>query len=155
MAGKKDDDWSSSFTLDNHLCFSLYVCSREFISSYDPFLSKLNLTYTQYVTMTVLWEEHQALTKHLKERLFLDSGTLTPVLKKLEEKGLVTKERSKKDARDVVVTLTETGKAMQKEAQEFPEGMRQLFSEIEQKEELNQLLHQMMTVFQNRRKSKV
>ena len=78
--------------LDNQLCFPLYVCAKEVVNRYTPYLSELGLTYTQYVTMMVMWEEKQVLTRRLKERLYLDSGTLTPVLRRLEEKGFISIE---------------------------------------------------------------
>ena len=106
--------------LDNQMCFPLYVCAREIINAYTPYLSKIDLTYTQYVTMMVMWEEKQVLTRHLRERLFLDSGTLTPVIKKLEEKGYITKERSREDARDLVVTITQKGEELQEKAGMIP-----------------------------------
>lgn len=96
--------------LDNQLCFSFYAISREIIKLYKPILDKFNLTYTQYITMLVLWEEEEINFKRLGERLHLDSGTLTPVVKKLEAMDLVTKYRTKEDDRVVVVKLTEKGK---------------------------------------------
>ncbi|MCR4843332.1 MAG: MarR family transcriptional regulator [Eubacterium sp.] len=107
--------------LDNQLCFPLYVCAREIVNLYTPYLKEIDLTYTQYVTMMVMWEEKSVRTRHLQERLFLDSGTLTPVIKKLVEKGLVTKERSKDDARDRIVTLTDEGEALADKAAKIPE----------------------------------
>ena len=82
--------------LDNQLCFPLYACSREIIRTYKPFLDAIDLTYTQYITMMVVWEERQISVKEMGKRLYLDSGTLTPVLKKLEAKGYVTRKRSEK-----------------------------------------------------------
>ena len=76
--------------LDHQLCFPLYACAREIIKLYRPFLDKIGLTYTQYITMMVLWEEQSISSRELGKRLFLDSGTLTPVLKKLENSGYVT-----------------------------------------------------------------
>lgn len=98
--------------LDNQLCFSFYAISREIIKLYKPILDKFNLTYTQYITMLVLWEEEEINFKRLGERLHLDSGTLTPVVKKLEAMDLVTKYRTKEDDRVVVVKLAEKGKAL-------------------------------------------
>lgn len=98
--------------LENQLCFSFYAISREIIKLYKPILDKFNLTYTQYITMLVLWEEEEINFKRLGERLHLDSGTLTPVVKKLEAMELVTKYRTKEDDRVVVVKLTEKGKAL-------------------------------------------
>ena len=92
--------------LKNQLCFPLYACSKEIVRMYKPFLDALDLTYTQYITMMVLWELKQVSVKELGERLYLDSGTLTPVLKKLEQKGYIKRERSKEDERMLVVTVT-------------------------------------------------
>ena len=95
--------------LSKQLCFPLYACSREMIKLYKPWLDELGLTYTQYITMMVLWE-HKAMTvKALGQELFLDSGTLTPLLKKLEEKGLVVRHRDRNDKRTVHISLTEKG----------------------------------------------
>ena len=109
--------------LRNQLCFPLYACARETVKLYKPWLDQLGLTYTQYITMMVLWE-HKALTvKALGQQLYLDSGTLTPLLKKLEEKGLVTRRRSSEDERNLIVTITEQGEAMRDEARNIPGEM--------------------------------
>ena len=109
--------------LSNQLCFPLYACSRETIKLYKPYLDELGLTYTQYITMMVLWE-HKAMTvKALGQELYLDSGTLTPLLKKLEEKGLVTRRRSDLDERNLIVTITEKGEAMRDQALHIPAEM--------------------------------
>ena len=89
--------------LENQLCFPLYACSKEIIKKYKPFLDKLDLTYTQYITMLVLWEEKNINVKTLGDKLLLDSGTLTPLLKKLEEKGYIERKRSIKDERKLIV----------------------------------------------------
>ena len=84
--------------LENQLCFPLYACSREIVKKYKPYLDELDLTYTQYITMLVLWEQGQINVKELGECLYLDSGTLTPLLKKLEMKGWVTRHKMLGDA---------------------------------------------------------
>ena len=109
--------------LDNQLCFSLYALSREVIKLYNPLLDKYNLTYTQYIAMLVMWEEESIIFKELGKRLHLDSGTLTPVVKKLESMELVTKYRNKEDDRIVTVELTEKGKALKDEILEVPDKM--------------------------------
>ena len=109
--------------IENQLCFPLYACSREIIKMYKPFLDNIDLTYTQYITMLILWEKGQASAKELGERLYLDSGTLTPLLKKLESKNLVKRRRSKEDERSLIVTLTEDGVALKDKAVEIPAGM--------------------------------
>ena len=109
--------------LENQLCFPLYACSKEIIKQYKPFLDKIDLTYTQYITMMVLWEDKQIGVKALGEKLYLDSGTLTPLLKKLEAKGLITRHRSKEDERNLIVTITEAGEALRDEAVDIPMDM--------------------------------
>jgi len=106
--------------LDNQLCFPLYAASREIIKLYHDPLSKLGLTYTQYITMMVLWEEKSITVKDLGKRLFLDSGTLTPLLKALEKEGYITRTRSKEDERVLVVELTEEGKKLKEKAASVP-----------------------------------
>ena len=106
--------------LENQLCFPLYACAKEVVRLYTPFLDPLGLTYTQYITMLVLWEKKLVSVKTLGELLWLDSGTLTPLLKKLEAKGLVTRSRSKEDERSVEIGLTDAGAALEKEAAEVP-----------------------------------
>jgi len=117
-----NDDFSP-LKLENQLCFPLYACSREIIKRYTPHLDKIGLTYTQYITMMVLWEKRSVGVKELGDKLFLDSGTLTPVLKKLEAKGLVTRARSRTDERSLVVSITEAGDALRAQAAEIPAQM--------------------------------
>jgi DNA-binding MarR family transcriptional regulator len=111
--------------LENQLCFPLYACAREVVKKYKPFLDDIDLTYTQYVTMMVLWEKPSVTSKEIGERLHLDSGTLTPVIKKLAEKGLVTRARSPEDERNLVVTLTDAGLALRDRAACIPGQMGQ------------------------------
>ena len=106
--------------LENQLCFLLYASSREIVKRYKPLLDKIDLTYTQYIAMLVLWEKKQLTVKELGECLYLDSGTLTPLLKKLEYKGFVTRVRSEKDERSLVVTLTQEGEKLKEQAVEIP-----------------------------------
>jgi len=111
--------------LENQLCFPLYACAREVVKKYKPFLDDIDLTYTQYVTMMVLWGKPTVTSKEIGERLHLDSGTLTPVIKKLAEKGLVTRARSAEDERNLVVTLTDAGLALRDRAACIPGQMGQ------------------------------
>ncbi len=106
--------------LENQLCFPLYACSREIVKKYKPFLDRLDLTYTQYIVMMVLWEKKCVNVKELGQCLYLDSGTLTPLLKKLEAKGFLTRERSEKDERSLAVTLTDKGEELKEQAAEIP-----------------------------------
>lgn len=106
--------------LENQLCFPLYACSREVVKKYTPFLQEIDLTYTQYIVMMVLWEQESATAKLLGQRLHLDSGTLTPLLKRLEGEGLVHRTRSAQDERSLVVSLTEKGRALKERAASIP-----------------------------------
>ena len=107
--------------LENQLCFPLYAASKEVIRRYKPLLDKVDLTYTQYIAMMVLWEENEINVKTLGEKLFLDSGTLTPLLKKLESKGYITRKRLDKDERNLDISITKEGLALQKKVKNVPE----------------------------------
>ncbi|MDU2680655.1 MAG: MarR family transcriptional regulator [Clostridium sp.] len=113
----------NNLKLDNQICFSLYAVSREIIKLYKPILDKIKLTYTQYIVMLVLWEERKATVKHLGNRLHLDSGTLTPLLKKLEGMELITRYRDKNDDRVVIAELTKKGSDLQEKAKDVPSKM--------------------------------
>ena len=110
--------------LKNQLCFPLYATSKEIVRKYKPFLDRLDLTYTQYIAMLVLWEARSISVKELGELLYLDSGTLTPVLKKLETKGYIDRNRSKEDERSLIVSVTKKGDELRDEAANIPEKMR-------------------------------
>lgn len=114
---------SDGLRLENQLCFPLYACSRQIVKKYKPFLDELDLTYTQYITMMVMWEKRQMSVKELGECLFLDSGTLTPLLKKLEQKGWVTRRRAREDERVLIVTLTPEGEELRSKAVDIPSKM--------------------------------
>ena len=107
--------------LEKQLCFPLYAVSKEIVKKYKPFLDELDLTYTQYITMMVMWEHKEMNVKELGEHLYLDSGTLTPVLKKLEQKGWVKRNRAKEDERVLIVTLTTEGEKLRDKAVEIPQ----------------------------------
>lgn len=109
--------------LENQLCFTIYACSREFTKLYQPHLDKIGLTYSQYLVMLVLWERRQCTVKELGEALFLDSGTLTPLLKRLQAAGLILRERSLQDERKVLISLTEQGQSLKQEALSIPGKM--------------------------------
>ncbi|MGD6793289.1 MarR family winged helix-turn-helix transcriptional regulator [Metabacillus indicus] len=113
----------NSLSLEQQLCFSIYACSREMTKLYRPILQELGLTYPQYLVMLVLWEQEKISVKALGKELLLDSGTLTPLLKRLEEAGFVQRNRSKKDERKVNICLTERGRKLQTEAYRVPEYM--------------------------------
>ncbi|WP_027632513.1 MarR family winged helix-turn-helix transcriptional regulator [Clostridium hydrogeniformans] len=109
--------------LDNQLCFAIYACSKEIIRLYRPYLEPLNLTYTQYITLLALLEKDEVSVKELGDKLYLDSGTLTPLLKKLEEHGHITRTRSKDDERKVVIRLTEPGRSLNEKFKDIPNGI--------------------------------
>ena len=114
-------DKFESLKLSNQVCFPLYAASREVIKLYKPFLDEYNLTYTQYITMLVLWEDGKITIKELCKKLYLDSGTITPVIKKLEAMGLLIKYRDKSDERIVNVELTDKGRELKEEIVKVPE----------------------------------
>ena len=116
MAG----DGYDCLKLENQLCFPMYVCAKEIVKKYRPFLDPLGITYTQYIALLVLWERDAVSVKDLGDRMFLDSGTLTPLLRKLEEKGYVSRTRDPADERSVVVTLTPEGKNLREKAVDIP-----------------------------------
>ena len=106
--------------LERQLCFPLYACSKEIIKKYTNILKEIDLTYTQYITMMVLWEEKEINVKKLGEKLYLDSGTLTPLLKKLENKGYIKRSRSKKDERNLIITITKEGENLKTRVKHIP-----------------------------------
>ncbi len=119
----ENQDKYESLKLSNQLCFPLYACSKEIIRKYKPYLDEIDLTYTQYIAMMVLWEKKTVNVKMLGECLYLDSGTLTPVLKKLESKGYITRERSSEDERNLVVSITPEGEKLKDKALSIPPSM--------------------------------
>ena len=134
--------------LDNQLCFSLYVCSKEVIKKYKPLLEPYGLTYTGYITMMALWEKDNINVKELGSRLFLDSGTLTPLLKKLEALGYVERTRDPRDERNIIIRLTDKGRDLKNIAVCVP---RQMMDELDisnmKAALLMKTLHQLMDAF--------
>lgn len=106
--------------LEDQVCFSIYACSREITRLYRPMLEQMGLTYPQYLVLLVLWEKQECTVKDLGELLYLDSGTLTPLLKRMQESGLVTRQRSPEDERKVLIRLTETGYSLKEKVKEIP-----------------------------------
>lgn len=106
--------------LDNQLCFPMYAASRKIVKTYTPYLKPLGLTYTQYITLMVLWEEGEVKIKDLGEKLYLDTGTLTPLLKKMEDAGLLTRKRSEEDERVVNVKITDKGMQLRDKCLDIP-----------------------------------
>lgn len=130
--------------LENQICFSIYATAREVTKLYKPLLEELNVTYPQYLALLVLWEEDCITVKEMGRRLYLDSGTLTPMLKRMETAGLLYRERSKHDERSVVVYLTEQGKEAEQTADSIP---YQLLDQLNMDaEELKQFKASMMKV---------
>ena len=138
--------------LENQLCFPLYASARKIVAAYTPYLKKIGLTYAQYVTMMVLWEEKEITMHDLGQRLFLDSGTLTPVLKRLESYEYLNRQRKQDDERLVWVTITEKGEELRQQAASIPQAMAcivnrdgQLFSR-EEAVKLKKQLYQIIEV---------
>ena len=131
--------------LENQLCFPLYACSKEVIRKYKPLLDRLDLTYTQYIAMMVLWEKKKTNVKEMGEALFLDSGTLTPLLKKLEQKGYITRHRKKSDERNLMVSVTKKGMQLREEAVRIPEEIGSCICiPPEDAKKLYELLHKVL-----------
>ena len=118
-----DQERYGALLLENQLCFPLYACSREVIKRYRPHLDALGLTYTQYIALMVIWAEGTVSVRDLGKRLYLDSGTLTPVLKTLEKMGVIIRRRSAQDERVLLVTITEAGLALRDKAIDVPKAV--------------------------------
>lgn len=118
----------TALKLENQLCFPLYAASKEVVKQYKQLLDPLGLTYTQYIAMMVLWDEESINVKSLGKRLYLDSGTLTPMLKKMEAKGWVLRNRDLKDERNVIITLTKEGEKLKVAAAHIPQEISQCIS---------------------------
>jgi len=131
--------------LDGQLCFPLYACARKVIGAYTPLLKPLGLTYTQYIVMLELWEKEKEKVGELCHRLYLDCGTITPMLKKMEESGWLTRCRCKVDERVVYVALTEKGRALREQVKDIPAQVSKCVP-LEQEEafELYRLLHKLL-----------
>ena len=115
-----DDQAVEAMKLANQLCFPLYAAARNVTSLYTPWLKPLGLTYTQYIALLALWEKDGQTVGEIGEKLMLDNGTLSPLLKKMEQAGLVRRQRSREDERVVVVSLTEAGRALREKAKDVP-----------------------------------
>ncbi len=134
--------------LENQLCFPLYACAKEIVRGYTPLLEPLGMTYTQYIAMMVLWEHKSISIKDMGKLLYLDSGTLTPMLKKMERNGWLCRKRSQDDERIVIISITDKGEAMQEKATEVPIKMAQCLKlNNEEAMHLYVLLHKMMKTF--------
>lgn len=113
----------NNLKLDEQLCFPLYVCSKEIIKRYKPFLEQIDLTYTQYIVMMVMWEENKIQFRELAKKLYLESNTLTPVLKKLENKKLIERKKITGNEKNVVLTITKKGIELKEKAKLVPEKL--------------------------------
>lgn len=134
--------------LENQLCFPLYACAKEVVRRYTPFLEPLGLTYTQYVAMMVMWEHKSISVRDMGKLLFLDSGTLTPMLKKMEKAGWICRKRSEEDERMVIVSITEMGEELHDKAAEIPARMAGcVILENDEAMQLYDLLHKLMKTF--------
>ena len=137
--------------LESHLCFPLYAAARETMKLYRPYLEPLGLTYTQYIALLVIWEVKSISVKDLGKRLYLDSGTLTPVLKSLEGKGYITRFRSTEDERVLIVELTDSGVELREKAFNIPIEMAAKIKNFT-REEMITLYHMLYKLLENAEK---
>lgn len=146
----KEFNPDDTLKLSNQLCFPLYASGKEITRKYKPFLDKLDITYTQYIVLMVLWEKDHVSVKEIGERLYLDSGTLTPLLNKLLTKGYISKKSLPRDNRELIISLTDKGLELKKEAYEIPPQIAKevKLSEDEAKE-LYRLLYKVLEGFKD------
>ena len=139
-----------SLKLENQLCFPLYACAKEVVRRYRPMLEPLGLTYTQYIAMMVMWEHRTITMSQLGQLLYLDSGTLTPLLKKMERQGWIRRERSRDDERNMIIHLTSEGERLRSRVGDVPARMAGCVDlDAQQMQELYRLLHAMLQRFYN------
>ena len=143
-------DHHEAMKLDNQLCFPLYAAARSVVSLYTPYLKPLGLTYTQSIVFLVLWEKDGITVGEICDRLMLDSGTLSPLLKKMEQSGLIERKRSSEDDRVVLITLTPEGRALQDKAKEVPVKIAGC---IDLPEEKAQMLYMLLNELLDKRRS--
>ncbi|MBP8969658.1 MAG: MarR family transcriptional regulator [Lachnospiraceae bacterium] len=132
--------------LKNQLCFPLYACGRKIVGNYTPYLKPLGLTYTQYIVLMVLWEKESVTVGQLGETLCLDAGTLTPLLKRLEKAGYVTRQRSREDERVTIIAITAEGNKLKKKCKDIPAKMAEKGTRLTEKEvqQLYKLLYKFL-----------
>ena len=136
--------------LENQLCFPLYACAKEVVRAYTPLLNELDITYTQYITMMVIWDRSSINMKELGKLLYLDSGTLTPLLKKLEQAGYIVRKRDEQDERSVIVQVTDRGLELREKALNVPEKAGKCISlEAEDAKELYRILYELLEQFRS------
>ena len=140
-----DHDYHEIMKLNNQLCFPLYAAARNVTSLYTPLLKPLGLTYTQYITLLVLWEKDGVSVSEIGNKLMLDNGTLSPMLKKMEQSGYIERNRSREDDRVVIITLTQKGIDLQEQAKDIPEKVGSCINlPIEKARELYDLLYELL-----------
>lgn len=143
-----DEDRYACLRLENQLCFPLYACAKEVVRRYRPILDELDITYTQYIVMMALWEHRDMSVKAIGDLLYLDSGTLTPLLKKLEEKGYIVRSRSGRDERVLTVSVTDRGMELRERALSVPGRIASCIPlERRDAEDLARILGKMMASF--------
>ena len=143
-------DKYDSLKLGNQLCFPLYAAAKEITRKYKPYLDKLDLTYTQYICMMVMWEHQSLNVKQVGEYLYLDSGTLTPLLKKLEEKGYIERKKKDSDERNLIITVTDKGLDLRDQALSVPQSMGTCISlSSEEAELLYKVLYKILNNLNN------
>ena len=132
--------------LENQLCFPMYACARKIVNAYNPYLKPLGLTYTQYIVFMVLWDKENVNVGQLGEILHLDAGTLTPLLKRLEKEGYVTRKRSEEDERVTLISITEKGNELKEKCKDIPLKISESGSSLKEKEakELYRLLYEFL-----------
>ena len=142
-------------SLKKQLCFPIYLCAKEIVRSYTPLLEKIDLTYTQYIVMMYFWEKRKSNVKTIGDTLLLDSSTLTPLLKKLEHKGLITRVRSSNDERNLEINITPKGLALRDPAVTIPTQMCQCLNlTLEEATTLYQLMNKIIVITQNKKEKK-
>ena len=138
-------DYKEAMKLNNQLCFPLYAAARHVVNLYTPVLKPLGLTYTQYLVFLVLWEKDGIPVGEICEKLMLDNGTLSPLLKKMQQAGYIERKRSAEDDRVVVITLTKEGMALQKKAKDVPKQVAGCVDlPMEKAHQLYALLHELL-----------
>ena len=146
-----DYDYHEAMKLDHQLCFPLYAAARNVTGLYTPWLKPLGLTYTQYIALLVLWEKDGVSVTEIGEKLMLDNGTLSPLLKKMEQAGYVARRRCREDDRVVEITLTEAGRALQEKAKDIPRNVAGCIElPPEKARELYTLLYELLANQKNR-----
>ena len=139
------EDNAKLLSLEEQLVFPMYLCSKEIIRKYSTLLTKLDLTYTQFIVMQYFWERKKSNVKELGKIMLLDSSTLTPLLKKLEKKGLITRNKSTVDERNLVLELTKKGKDLEKAAKSIPSKMKEICNLSEKDSEtLRKLIYKLL-----------